>query len=132
MNVKIALTVATLIAPPLAAQQTPATTNGMSPRHAHIRAKVMSGSSEISPSAADRLATLLADVQNSKATLDAGAWRAAANEASALARKLGAGKDAREAQAHIAQMRTAAMKSDVAGARLHAGMAFPFVLKVAR
>ena len=86
---------------------------------------------------ATRLAALLADSQGTVA-INAAAWKVVANEATALANKLVAGsggsptarKAATEARTHVREMRTAAMAGDAAGARMHAGMALPFVYQL--
>ncbi len=78
---------------------------------------------------ATRLAALLQDTQGS-ATLDAATWKKIANEANALANRLPASKDGREARTHVREMRKAAMKGDADGAKSHAGMALPYVYKV--
>ncbi len=84
---------------------------------------------------ATRLAALLADTQG-KATLSADAWKKVGNEGNALANKLYAstsGKNrtaAKEARTHVREMRAAAMKGDADGAKMHAGMALPYVYQI--
>ena len=86
---------------------------------------------------ATRLAALLADSQGTVA-INAAAWKVVANEANALANKLVAGsggsptarKAATAARTHVREMRTAAMAGDAAGAKMHAGMALPFVYQL--
>ena len=83
---------------------------------------------------ATRLASLLADTQGN-ATIGPAGWKAIGNEANALANKLYAASAvnakarglARDARAHVREMRSAANKGDAAGAKSHAAMALPFV-----
>jgi len=83
---------------------------------------------------AERLASLLHDVQASTSVnMSDTMWRTIANEANTLANRIYANTRgtthgaARDARAHVREMRAAALKGDAAGARSHAGMAMPFV-----
>lgn len=82
---------------------------------------------------ATRLAAILQDVQDPNAKLSAEAWKKTAGEAYALSLNIftGAGtKAAREARAHVKQMRAAADAGNAEEARSHAAQALPFVYEV--
>lgn len=82
---------------------------------------------------ATRLAALLRDIQTNINYSDA-TWKAIANESSSLANRIYAGtlgngaahSAAKDLRSHVREMREAAMKSDPAAARTHAGLALPF------
>lgn len=80
---------------------------------------------------ATRLAAILTDAQDQN--VNGAAMKAASHEAYSLALHVftAAGtKAARDARAHVKQMRDAADKDDAAGARDHASQALPFVYQV--
>jgi hypothetical protein len=80
---------------------------------------------------ATRLAAILVDAQDASVT--GAAMTAASHEAYSLALHIftAAGtKAARDARAHVKQMRAAADAGDAAGARDHASQALPFVYEV--
>ena len=84
---------------------------------------------------ATRLASLLADTQD-KATLSAAAWKEVANEATTytgrmyLHRTPKISDDVKAARKHVLEMHDAALKGDAEGAKMHAGLALPYVYKV--
>jgi len=82
-----------------------------------------------------RLGAILLDAQNTKVTISAGAWKVTGNEAAALANRIAASskqKAARDLQAHVREMRDAAVSGDAAGARSHAEQAMPFLYQLTK
>ena len=82
---------------------------------------------------ATRLAAILTDLQDPNANLSPDTWKKSAQEAYGLVLHIftGAGtKAAREARAHVKELRSAADKGDAAAARTHAAEALPFVYEV--
>lgn len=100
-------------------------TKTMPAKHHRVRHTGMSGSQH---AYAERLAALLTDVQD-KASLTPASWKSISGEAWRLASRL-RGKDGAEARKHVREMREAAMKGDADGARSHASMALPYVMKL--
>ena len=84
---------------------------------------------------ATRLASLLADTQD-KASISPAAWKTIANEATTytgrmyLHRTPKTSDDVKNARKHVLEMHDAALKGDADGARMHAGLALPYVYKV--
>ncbi|HUJ13096.1 MAG TPA: hypothetical protein VL284_04820 [Thermoanaerobaculia bacterium] len=80
---------------------------------------------------ASHLAAVLDDLQYQRVRFTDNVWRTSANEALALANRLydetGGRADARNARAHIRQMRTAVLRGNLAAARNHAQQALPYV-----
>jgi hypothetical protein len=79
-----------------------------------------------------RLQAILLDAQNDKVTISSGVWRISSNEAVALANRIKGGSAAQSLRTHVRQMRDAALKGDVAGARSHAAQALPYANQLAK
>ena len=73
-----------------------------------------------------RLQAILLDSQNDKVTISSDVCRVSSNEAVTLANRIKGGKAASSLRTHVREMRDAALKGDVAGARMHASEALPF------
>ena len=86
---------------------------------------------------ADRLASLLHDVQN-KSTVSEASWRTIANEANSLSNRVygytsgaaSARKLATELRKHVRAMRTSALAGNADEARTHASAALPVAYKL--
>ena len=73
-----------------------------------------------------RLQAILLDAQNDKVTISSNVWRISGNEAVTLANRIKGGSAAQNLRTHVREMRDAALKGDVAGARSHAAQALPY------
>jgi hypothetical protein len=73
-----------------------------------------------------RLQAILLDAQNDKVTISSDVWRISGNEAVTLANRIKGGSAAQNLRTHVREMRDAAVKGDVAGARSHAAQALPY------
>ncbi|HEV8660558.1 MAG TPA: hypothetical protein VGS96_18290 [Thermoanaerobaculia bacterium] len=137
--VRCLLAICCVAALPLFAQMTTTTTTTTTTTKTRLRHKTTTSATTKTRvyNDATSLAALLNDAQTT-VTVNADVWKTIGNEANSLANRLygatsgnaTARAAATDARTHVREFRKAALTGDAEGARSHANMAMPFVMKL--